>query len=1058
MSTTPLESASTPIASRPRHHARSFSTEIDLSTPSTQTSTAVNVASDSATPKSYPGKASTSVASTSNIHRDSPSIVINEARSPPPDAVTLPMRAKKSSPPLPSPMEQTSGTFKVASSISPKVQSFSSPSKSKALPLNDVSLEERQELDRVALLKQQQANRRPRIARLTPALSSLPIRLKEATPLQKSASQDSNSTLQFPAQEALPEQDPGSGLQIDLNCIPSPSIHDLQGAITTSHLDSMIRDRNGNPIKPSLKSPRSSVSHFMPGRTTRSDSTPALPVNFRNSKSVPTTPTIAKAVHFDSHLEHVKVFKFKQKPAAVSRDCSPEQTETETEEEKDQFPYIWRKNQSGGAHSPAGNATFSPLPQSSSTRSHHTASMPAEVEEQLVLRLPNFPSSTRVSVDREIFLERIFLADDLRSVKGTVQVRNMSFEKWVAIRYTLDHWATIGEVSAEYSETVKGGQADRFTFSIKLNELLNWPRGSSAFETKSMFMCLRYTVNETEYWDNNEGLNYQLDFRKRQVPTTPLSTATAAAVPGAEVAAAPSAVTTAATGVIPPRINLPLSAPSSSLSASSSSSSTNGRSKVFELARKGGVGGSGVFAMEDLKRELDKLRSDEEDERHSIIAPRTFASEMAKKVGNSPPISPGGTNSRSSSPSASPWTARYDFGQSLRNPKSGSRNSGSGRAAALDYFSAKPMTRNTHHSNQTLHSPEKVRPGSSAASMAFHSPEKKDQASFLAQPSPDFRHKFSMISPGLENYTVEHRPYFTDSATPSSNASPLPTPVPVEDSSRLHVSSSHDDQFHAFSPLRNGLTTPTLDSFGTQMSPAFYTPLEGSSPAALTIEQLQAVRDDARTAFVHSSLKSEKEDVHGTLIEDYSPSASPSSDYDSLNVFSPSDSTSSVESAATVSQATPPEDRPQKSRTVDIPSHARRMPSDATDRDSKALSAATTVASSSAASASSLLPKDRTSFTPASSSQFAIDQSSMEEADRLRPASMSDYQELVNRYCWNSDVLPSGNSVMQEKSTKKKNTSSLLAATSQHYSTVVPVPTSNHSSGASTPTLCSTQE
>ena len=52
--------------------------------------------------------------------------------------------------------------------------------------------------------------------------------------------------------------------------------------------------------------------------------------------------------------------------------------------------------------------------------------VPAEAEEQLVLRLPNFPSSTRVAVDREIFLEPIYLADDMRRVKGSVQVRNMS--------------------------------------------------------------------------------------------------------------------------------------------------------------------------------------------------------------------------------------------------------------------------------------------------------------------------------------------------------------------------------------------------------------------------------------------------------------------------------------------------------------------------------------------------------------------------------------------------------------------------------------------------------
>jgi hypothetical protein len=520
---------------------------------------------------------------------------------------------------------------------------------------------------------------------------------------------------------------------------------------------------------------------------------------------------------------------------------------------------------------------------SSSSQSHNAPSAPMlEMEEQLVLRLPNFPSSTRLSVDREIFLERIFLAEDLRSVKGTVQVRNMSFEKWVAIRYTLDHWATIGEVSAEYSETIKGGQADRFTFSIKLNELLNWPRGSAAHETKSMFMCLRYTVNQAEFWDNNEGLNYQLDFRKRQVPSTPLSTPTAAS---------------SGTTIAQPRATVP----------DSIANGATVRSKVFDLARKGGVGGKGVFAMEDLKRELDKLRSDEEAEEETMTTPRTFASELAKKRA-SPPSSPG---ARSNSPSI--WTARYDFGQSLRNPRSGSRNTGSGRAAALDYFSAKPMARSGSNSRTTS-----AEDGISASSTLAASSivDKFEQMSQVARNSPDFSHKFGMISPGLGGGPIEHKPHITGSTTPSADASPTPTPLPEDES---HSPVAHT-RFYSYPPnRRNGTLTPTSASSG-RMSPAFFTPTEEHGSGAVsrsTSQELQNANPSPSVARL--DIEGERSVVGG----DISPSASSISDYGSPNPFSPADSISSTESDVTVAPLATPEDRQSKAKVIIVPSHAR---------------------------------------------------------------------------------------------------------------------------------------
>ncbi len=66
----------------------------------------------------------------------------------------------------------------------------------------------------------------------------------------------------------------------------------------------MVRKKSGQVVKSSLKSSRSS---------SRSGSLSVFTTG-QSSKSEPTTPT-SKAVHFDSKLEHVKLFLSEQKTA-----------------------------------------------------------------------------------------------------------------------------------------------------------------------------------------------------------------------------------------------------------------------------------------------------------------------------------------------------------------------------------------------------------------------------------------------------------------------------------------------------------------------------------------------------------------------------------------------------------------------------------------------------------------------------------------------------------------------------------------------------------------------
>ncbi|PWN49841.1 hypothetical protein IE53DRAFT_301032, partial [Violaceomyces palustris] len=836
-----------------------------------------------------------------------------------------------------------------------------------------------------------QAKRRPRIMRLTPAYqpaSGSPSPPSSVSSSTKTTSEEGAQTppepvsdIPFPSSTgnskvshttgglhpasrkamALKANSPGpeviNGLHLDLGCLPSPSTYDKHGAASTSTLPDLIRKKSGEPVKSSLK--QFSSSSFFPSRSASDATHPASHSSSSRAKSVPSTPNIPKVVHFDQNLEQIKVFKVKQRPTAVSREGSPEMTETETEEERD-IP-LFGQRRFGSFSKGSGVSTPSPGP----------GTPPAEAEEQLVLRLPNFPSSAKLSVDRDIFLERVFLSDDLRSIKGTIQVRNLSFEKWVAVRFTLDHWATVSEVSADHSESIKDGNADRFVFTIKLNELLNWPRGAGIHETKTMFVCLRYTVNGREIWDNNEGKNYQLDFRKRQAVAARSEAPSPAIV---ETAASPAGSTASSTGSVRRHTTSGVAPPS----------------RIVEMGRRTVVHGGrpkNDSVMEQLRRELDRLRSDEEEvERAPLSA--SYRTEMAKR--RSPPVSPGGpTGPRSSSPSM--WSARYDFGASLRNPTTGSRKTDAGRAAALDYFSSRPTPQ--------VSSPPKASNFvlSSSASPAVSSSLSTPRAT-PSESSPNFQHRFGMLSPGLENGVVEHKPVTSATASPTVNTLAVPRSAP-----------SGPSKFFSFPPNRNTPSPGASDweedeeeGVGGQIGrrreeggidvPASPLGHRGGEPATLKIKS------------------------DGLVVEDYTldgSQASPCSLTGSPNPFSPALSSVSLESDTTVGM-NPLDDKGLGDSIESFGSMGATTSSySRSGIDVVGLSSPSVSSSygSGSDSPENLYGGGSQGFRSPSTTISSGLQTP--EGGHFRPATLTSFNELVARFCWNSDnQLPLGESAI----------------------------------------------
>ncbi|KAG5751750.1 hypothetical protein H9Q70_005594 [Fusarium xylarioides] len=221
----------------------------------------------------------------------------------------------------------------------------------------------------------------------------------------------------------------------------------------------MVRKKSGELVRPALR-----------------------PSSRRRPSSMPGTPIFSKAVHFDSHLEHVRHFLQVDRPLAVSAGSSPiDSYESDTE-----YPF-------------PGNGK-------------QTARTPPFEWEILTT---NFPHDSAARKSAPVRLEKVWLSADQKSLLGSVAVANIAFSKAVTCRFTLDYWKTTSEVAADYSHEIRPRETplghDRFTFSIKLADTAN-------LESKTLFLCIRYTVNGQEYWDNNSSANFQVDFRKKHLP------------------------------------------------------------------------------------------------------------------------------------------------------------------------------------------------------------------------------------------------------------------------------------------------------------------------------------------------------------------------------------------------------------------------------------------------------------------------------------------------------------------------------------------------------------
>ena len=394
----------------------------------------------------------------------------------------------------------------------------------------------------------------------------------------------------------------------------------------------MVRKKSGELVRPALRAP-----------------------SRRRPSSMPGTPTFSKAVHFDSHLEHVRHFLQVDRPLAVSAGSSP----VDNYESDNEYPF------QGDDHS----ASRSP---------------PFEWE----VTMTNLPAETPIRKAQAVRLERIWLSTDQKCLIGAVVVANIAFQKQVTCRFTLDYWKTTSEVVAEYNGEVRPREThtghDRFNFTIKLSDI-------SHLESKTLYFCIRYNVSGKELWDNNGGMNFQVDFKRKMLPRN-----------GKQGVA--GAVSRTANGL--PR------------SSRRASPSTAPRPKSIPA----GTHGFGDSPKLGLDQSI-----------HDYLGESAPTGVRLKGVKSTPSLPSDNLSARLSAPSGQAFANRYDFGASLTAAVQAAKEATSGKSDGLYMKPHKPPTtssplgtakvvRNPTTANPTAAAAAVKRAASPAASPATDSP------------------------------------------------------------------------------------------------------------------------------------------------------------------------------------------------------------------------------------------------------------------------------------------------------------------------------------------------
>jgi hypothetical protein len=198
-----------------------------------------------------------------------------------------------------------------------------------------------------------------------------------------------------------------------------------------------------------------------------------LKPSLRSVNSASCTP---KSVHFDqNNLENICLFKKAQTPSSIQ-----------------QRGVFWADEDDEGSCTDSSDKEEEEI-----------------VRELVYTNWPNRLADILNKKNKIIRVEKSHFRLAENTMIGKVFVKNLDYHKTVMIRYTFDFWETYGNVQASFCQHHK--IYDVFSFHID-----PIPQTCS---TVYFAICYRVGDNQ-EYWDNNNGKNYEIQIvnNKKKVP------------------------------------------------------------------------------------------------------------------------------------------------------------------------------------------------------------------------------------------------------------------------------------------------------------------------------------------------------------------------------------------------------------------------------------------------------------------------------------------------------------------------------------------------------------
>ncbi|NXK59386.1 PPR3A phosphatase, partial [Sylvietta virens] len=111
--------------------------------------------------------------------------------------------------------------------------------------------------------------------------------------------------------------------------------------------------------------------------------------------------------------------------------------------------------------------------------------------------------------ERKVMLESVLLLPGVTCMDGIVRVLNVSFEKQVYVRMTLNNWLSYYDILAEFMPNSCGSETDQFCFKISLVP----PFQKDGIKVE---FCIRYETSVGTFWANNDDKNYTLICHKKE--------------------------------------------------------------------------------------------------------------------------------------------------------------------------------------------------------------------------------------------------------------------------------------------------------------------------------------------------------------------------------------------------------------------------------------------------------------------------------------------------------------------------------------------------------------